>query len=105
MTIYYRTNDGKFLGGFDGSTPAVGAIQVPFPPKDARFLWDGAQWIEPAALADVIIDEKRKEAVVEQSVTVEDKVNALWMKANADDAEFNRIDAIIKKAEVDFPKK
>lgn len=103
MTKYYRLNE-VYVGGFDGAQPPAGSVEVPFPPKDARFIWDGNLWIEPPNLKPVLVDEKRESEVVKQGVTLDDKVNALWLKANADDAEFNRIDAIIKKAESDFPK-
>lgn len=43
MMRYYADEQGSYLGGWDAIPPA-GAIEVPFPPDDARQVWDGVQW-------------------------------------------------------------
>lgn len=57
MTSFYVDASGKYLGGFDGVEPPVGAIEVPSPPNDARDLWNGGGWVvahNPAILAQII---------------------------------------------------
>ena len=40
---YYVDDKGAYLGGWD-QNPPEGAIEVPFPPADARQIWTGAGW-------------------------------------------------------------
>ena len=47
MTRFYRDENGKYLGGFDGGEPLLGAFEVPVPPDDARQIWDGQAWSWP----------------------------------------------------------
>lgn len=104
MTKFYVKNDGKtYLGGFDGVQPPVGSIEVPTAPRDARFEWNGSAWVEPVILKDELVEEKRDSQVLKEVSTLE-MINALWRKANGDDVEFDRINAIKQKAEQDFPK-
>lgn len=103
-TKFYVKNDGKtYLGGFDGVEPPAGSIEVSSAPEDARLEWNGSAWVEPAALKEELVEEKRLDQVREE-VSLEEKVHALWLKAKADNTEFDRIDLIITKAEQDFPK-
>lgn len=44
-TLYFVDKQGNYLGGFDGSLPPKGSIQVFEPPLDGRDIWDGKQWI------------------------------------------------------------
>lgn len=44
---YFVDSQGRYLGGWDANPPA-GAIEVPFPPADARQIWTGAGWGAPA---------------------------------------------------------
>lgn len=44
MTQYFVDEQGRYLGGFDGAEPPAGAIEVPYPPADARMVWDGEQY-------------------------------------------------------------
>jgi hypothetical protein len=44
MTQYFVDQQGRYLGGFDGAEPPEGAIEVPYPPVDARMVWDGEQF-------------------------------------------------------------
>lgn len=105
-TKYFVDNSGNYLGGFDGDTGKIpfGSIEVGKPPPDGRMLWDGTKWIEPFPLKDVFTEQKRDAQIEEDGVTLDDKVNALWLLARGDKTEFERIDAIVKKAESDFPK-
>lgn len=41
---YYVDADGKYLGGWDANPPE-GAVEVPFPPDDARQKWHGSEWL------------------------------------------------------------
>lgn len=45
-TKFYIDSDGKYIGGFDGALPPKGAIEVPFPPEDARQIWSDEGWGE-----------------------------------------------------------
>lgn len=105
MQKFYRDNSGNYIGSFDGDTGVlpVGAIEIDKPPEDARMIWDGSAWNMPAPLKEEFAEEKQKFAV-DRQVTLEDKIKALWFLARGDDTEFKRIDAIILKAEQDFPK-
>lgn len=104
MTKFYVDISGKYLGGFEGVQPPEFSIEVPIAPKDARYEWDGSQWVEPIALKDDFTDEKRDAQVSREGVTLSVKVNALWLKEKGDSTEFDRIEAIIVKAAQDFPK-
>lgn len=63
------------------------------------------KWAEIAA-NDALVAYKtlQKEAIAQAKVTTEDKLNALWQLAKGDSTEFDRINAIVEKAETDFPK-
>ncbi|WP_299381654.1 hypothetical protein [uncultured Kiloniella sp.] len=43
-TKYYVDNNGVYLGGFAGVEPPEGAVEVQYPPDDARQLWEGGSW-------------------------------------------------------------
>lgn len=47
MTKYYIDQNGNYIGGFDGSEPPVGAIEIPSAPSDARQKWSGQGWGSP----------------------------------------------------------
>lgn len=65
-TKFFVDEAGTYLGGFDGAEPPIGAIEVPFPPDDARQIWDGSNWndiiIAPTE-ADVIAERERRLAL------------------------------------------
>ena len=44
MTKYYIDQGGQFIGSYDGAAPPEGAIEVPYPPDDARQPWTGEGW-------------------------------------------------------------
>ena len=44
MTKFFVDGAGKYLGGFDGTAPPKGAIEIPSPPADARQVWDGQKF-------------------------------------------------------------
>lgn len=44
MTRFFVDANGKYLGGFDGAEPPVGAIEVPDAPANAAQKWNGAGW-------------------------------------------------------------
>lgn len=46
---YYVDADGNYLGGWDANPPE-GAVEVPFPPEDARQKWVDGEWL-PHAVA------------------------------------------------------
>lgn len=106
MALYYRDSSNNYIGAFEGDTKAVpaGAIQVPTPPKDGRMKWDGSQWVEPAPLKDTFVDERRKLALLQAGVNLEQRVDALWLLATGDKTEFDRIQAIVAQIEIDNPK-
>ncbi len=61
-TKYYVDDAGNYIGGFDGVEPPAGAIEVPFPPEDARQKWDGAAWLPlPAEPAPVPSEISRRQ--------------------------------------------
>lgn len=103
-TKFYADISGNYVGGFDGAQPPPNSVQVPFAPVDARYTWNGSNWIIPPAAKDEIIDEKREAQVKNDGVTLEDKVSALWLLAKGDKTEFDNIEAIIAKAATDNPK-
>lgn len=108
MAKYYRDASNNYIGAFEGDTGKVpaGAVEVSVPPKDGRMTWDvaSAAWIEPAPLKDAFVDERRKLALNQAGVTLEQRVTALWLNAKGDTAEFDRIEAIIAQIEIDNPK-
>jgi hypothetical protein len=55
MTQYYVDTNGNYLGGFDGATPPVGAIEVSAPPTDGRQKWINNAWaaLDPTILTTV----------------------------------------------------
>lgn len=71
MTLYYRDITNKYVGAFDGNTGKVppGSIQVPFPPGDARSIWNGSTWNDPV----LTVPEKEENL----GVTLESTVEAL----------------------------
>jgi len=40
MTLFFVTNAGVYVGGFDGVEPPSGSIEVPYAPDDARQIWN-----------------------------------------------------------------
>lgn len=42
---YYVTEEGEYIGAFDGVEPPEGAIEVPAAPADARQVWNGKSWL------------------------------------------------------------
>jgi hypothetical protein len=50
QTVYYRTAEGAFLGGFAGGSPPEGAVECPAPP-DGRAIWSNGGWDWDAAAA------------------------------------------------------
>lgn len=57
MTKYYVDPSGKYLGGFDGSQPPIGSIEVASPPEDGRMVWNGT-WSWPAGLKEQLMDDE-----------------------------------------------
>ncbi|MER9178931.1 hypothetical protein [Mesorhizobium sp. M0767] len=47
MTKYFVDASGKYLGGWDGSEPPLGAIEVPSAPENVSQLWAGNAWAQP----------------------------------------------------------
>lgn len=43
---FYVDNAGRYLGGYDGAQPPVGAIEVPKAPESAADTWDGSKWLK-----------------------------------------------------------
>ncbi len=50
---YYVDQEGKYLGGWD-QNPPQGAVEVPYPPPDARQGWTGEDWGAVAATPETI---------------------------------------------------
>lgn len=48
-TIYAVDQQGNYLGAFVGTEPKVDYVSVPYPPQDARDVWDGNGYV-PAPL-------------------------------------------------------
>lgn len=40
MTKYFVNNSGAYIGGFDGTEPPAGSIEVPAPPASGTDVWD-----------------------------------------------------------------
>lgn len=104
MAKYFVDQNGVFLGGFEGANPPLNSIEVFTLPADGRMTWDGSKWVEPPQSKDEIVEEQRKLAINKEGVTLDSKVNALWLLSKGDRAEFDRIDLILEKAATDFPK-
>lgn len=47
MTKFYVDSEGRYLGGWDGSDPPPESIEVPFPPPNATYIWNGTEWNPP----------------------------------------------------------
>ncbi|MBA4797010.1 MAG: hypothetical protein H2043_06380 [Rhizobiales bacterium] len=45
MSKYYVDPNGRYLGGFDGAEPEHSSLEVPYPPDDARQIWEGKAWL------------------------------------------------------------
>jgi hypothetical protein len=43
-TRYYVDEQGRYLGGFNGTDGPEGAIEVPDAPSDATQIWSGTAW-------------------------------------------------------------
>lgn len=83
-TKYYRIGV-DYVGGFGGGAqPPVGAIEVPFAPKDARAQWDVniTAWIEPVKIED----EKIEQALLDEEISLTDRVVALEKKIMENDS-------------------
>lgn len=59
MTKYFVDAGGKYLGGFDGTTPPAGAIEVPFAPDHALDTWDGTKYVVHPPTAEEIAQAAR----------------------------------------------
>lgn len=57
---YYIDESGKYIGAWDKNQPN-GAIEVPYPPDDARQIWIGGKWA-PLAMTE----EEMKAFEIEQ---------------------------------------
>lgn len=44
-TKYYVDDQGNYIGGFSGSPPPQGSIEVSTPPDNALQKWDGTKWL------------------------------------------------------------
>lgn len=53
-TKYYVDHHGNYLGGFSGSEPPSGSIEVATAPNDARQKWNGTVWLPYQAEDDSI---------------------------------------------------
>lgn len=65
MTKYFVDTQGNYIGGFEGSSPPAGAIEIPSPPDDGRQKWVNNAWqayvpdysgIDSAALNDALVE-------------------------------------------------
>lgn len=96
-TKYYRIGV-DYVGGFGGgAVPPQGSIEVPFAPKDARAQWDVniTAWIEPVQVED----EKIEQALLEEEISLRDRVVALEKKIMENDStEADAIQAIKEDA-------
>ena len=77
MTTWVVTEDGLYLGGFDGAEPPKGAIEVPEPPVDARQTWDGRAWSEVSLLPG---EKSEWDLVKEELAALKSKVEVLETK-------------------------
>lgn len=55
-TKYYIDTAGKYIGGFSGSTPPMGSIEVSSPPAKANSKWNGTEWREITSLPKELLD-------------------------------------------------
>ena len=62
-TKYYADAQGNYIGGYEGSVPPNGAIEVPTPPDDGRQKWIGGAWqvadlsaVDTAALNAALVE-------------------------------------------------
>ena len=46
MSKFFIDQNGKYIGGFDGATPPVNAIEIPSAPEHAENIWDGTSWVK-----------------------------------------------------------
>lgn len=66
MFKHYIDDAGNYLGGWDASPPES-AIEVPFPPEDARYLYIDGVWVPPAKTEE----ELRAEWKAQRAAAVE----------------------------------
>lgn len=58
-TRYFVDAQGNYLGGFDGSEPPAGSVEVLSPPADGRQKWNGSQWLaSPEADAELVLKQQ-----------------------------------------------
>lgn len=104
MTKYYVSQNGGYLGGFDGAIPPDGSIEVLNPPVDARMLWNGSAWIDNPIFKTDIIEGKRESDLLSKGITIEEKVEALWDRiVNGKASSTDAIQVAIEKSKTDFP--
>lgn len=105
MTKYYMDAAGNYLGGYEGVVPPVGAIEVAFPPSDARMTWNGVAWIIPPSEKDVFVDFQRIAAYNKEGAKIEDLVLALWERVVENKPEWSdEIQVTRVKIQQEFPK-
>lgn len=55
-TKYYIDPLGRYIGGFSGSMPPIGSVEVSNPPYNANSKWDGVEWKEITSLSKELLD-------------------------------------------------
>lgn len=71
-TKYFVDQSGRYIGGFAGAEPPVGAIEVPTPPRDARDTYNGTEWVK-SVVEEVPAKVTRRQA--RQALLLADKLH------------------------------
>lgn len=74
MTKYYVDSNGKFLGGFDGSTPPGGSFEVSTLPPHGSFKYISGSWEAPSDYYKV----QRIKAYDSSGCSLDNLTVALW---------------------------
>lgn len=69
MTKYYVDANGKYIGGFDGAAPPVGAVEVPSAPASASDVWNGDGWTLVAVVPEEVTRRQGIQALLLEGVT------------------------------------
>lgn len=74
MTKYFISQDGTYIGGFDGSPPPAGSIEVSEPPLHAlKYKYLNGGWEK---ITDAQAD--REEAYLKAGITDQAVISAVW---------------------------
>lgn len=101
MTKYYVDPNGNYLGGFDGTQPPEGAVEILTPPEHGSDIYSNGAWTQTAEQRTRIFNKTRREEYEKEGVTMEAMVIALW---EGDQATINAMEAKRQAVKARIPK-